>query len=147
MKSFPNGSMFPDLNKHNGILKIFKDAKVPAVLVGGSVRDAILGVESTDVDLATPLTPDVVTERMEAAGYSVHPTGIDHGTVTVVINKENIEITTYRIDACCDGRKADVIFTEDLEQDLARRDFTINAIAYANIIKVRFTTIVPKKYI
>ena len=130
MKSFLNGDMFPSLNKHNHILDIFKNAGVPAVLVGGSVRDAILGVESKDIDLATPLTPDVVTERMEAADYKVYPTGIDHGTVTVMINGDPIEITTYRVDACCDGRKADVMFTDNLAQDLARRDFTINAIAY-----------------
>ena len=130
MKSFLNGDMFPGLNKHNHILDIFKNARVHAVLVGGSVRDAILGVESKDIDLATPWPPDIVTERMEAAGYKVYPTGIDHGTVTVMINGDPIEITTYRVDACCDGRKADVIFTDDLEQDLLRRDFTINAIAY-----------------
>ena len=141
MKSFPNGDMFPALNKHNHILDIFKNAGVPVVLVGGSVRDAILGVESKDIDLATPLTPDVVTERMEAVGYKVYPTGIDHGTVTVMIpwgdddeigalDDIPIEITTYRVDACCDGRKADVIFTDRLADDLRRRDFTINAIAY-----------------
>ncbi len=66
--------MFPELNKHNGILDIFKDAGVPAVLVGGSVRDAILGVASSDVDLATPIKPIEVAELMTAAGYKVYPT-------------------------------------------------------------------------
>ena len=78
-KSWENGSVFPDLDKHNGILDIFRDAGVNAVLVGGSVRDAILGVDSTDIDLATPLKPEVVTDLMTAAGYKVYPTGIDHG--------------------------------------------------------------------
>ena len=139
MKSFLNGTMFPGLNAHNHILDICKNAGVPVVLVGGSVRDCILGVPSADVDLATPITPDLVTERMTKAGYKVYPTGVDHGTVTVMFPWEDdlgacddqpVEITTYRVDACCDGRKADVLFTDDLEQDLLRRDFTINAIAY-----------------
>ena len=157
MKSFPNGDMFPNLNKYNHILSIFRNAGVPAVLVGGSVRDAILGVESKDIDLATPMpvvTSDedyedickglkedypTVTKLMEEAGYAVYPTGVDHGTVTVMITDEDVsgnvygvkvEVTTYRIDTCCNGRTAKVVFTEDLAQDLARRDFTINAIAY-----------------
>ena len=122
---------FPKLNKFNGIIKKFGDAGVPAVVVGGCVRDVILGVESTDVDLATPLEYKEVTELMETAGYKVKPTGIDHGTVTVIFNKkEKYEITTYRIDVNCNGRDAEVEFVTDLNKDLGRRDLTINAMAW-----------------
>lgn len=121
----------PKLSKFDRIISKFDDAGVPAVVVGGCVRDVILGVESSDIDLATPFKYKKVTKLMTKAGYKVAPTGIDHGTVTVVFGKdEKYEITTYRIDVNCKGREAEVEFVEDLAQDLARRDFTINAMAY-----------------
>jgi len=101
------------------------------VAVGGYVRDRLLGRTGGDIDLATALTPKVVVERAKAARLSVIPTGIKHGTVTVVLGGANIEITTYRGDGdYLDGRRpTEVHFGVPLEEDLARRDFTINAMA------------------
>jgi poly(A) polymerase len=99
--------------------------------VGGCVRDALAGRPIKDIDLATPLRPDRVVERLERAGLRVVPTGLSHGTVTAVVgtHKENIEITTLRVDRRTDGRRAEVDFTEDWTADAARRDFTMNAIS------------------
>ena len=102
-----------------------------ARFVGGCVRDALLGETGPDVDLdvATSLLPDQVIDRLEAAGIKVIPTGIAHGTVTAVVNGRPFEITTLRQDVACDGRHADVQFTDDFELDAQRRDFTINAMS------------------
>lgn len=100
-------------------------------LVGGCVRDAIMGREVNDIDFATPLTPDVVTAICEKAGFHVEPTGIDHGTVTAIWNHEPYEITTLRRDVETDGRRAVVAFTTDWEEDAYRRDFTFNALYLA----------------
>jgi len=99
------------------------------VAVGGCVRDALLGLEPHDVDVATPLHPDEVMRRAEAQGLRVVPTGLAHGTVTVLVDGEAVEVTTYRRDLATDGRHATVAFTPLLEADLARRDFTLNAVA------------------
>lgn len=96
--------------------------------VGGAVRDTLLGLAVTDVDLATPLTPDQVTARLEAAGVKVVPTGIAHGTVTAIASHSRYEITTLRRDVATDGRRATVAFADDWREDAARRDFTINAL-------------------
>lgn len=96
-------------------------------LVGGSVRDMIIGQNPKDFDFATTLTPDKVTNTCIAHGYKVIPTGIDHGTVTVIIDETPLEVTTLRKDVETDGRHAKVEFTDDWEEDAARRDFTINA--------------------
>src|SRR5689334_17515699 len=96
--------------------------------VGGAVRDTLLGVEVKDVDVATPLLPDAVTERLEAANIRTVPTGIDHGTVTAVLPGGAVEITTLRRDVSTDGRRATVAFAGDWREDAARRDFTINAL-------------------
>lgn len=98
-----------------------------ARLVGGSVRDLLLGREIKDVDMATPLPPEKVMTRLGRAGIRVIPTGIKHGTVTAVFESGNVEITTLRRDVSCDGRWAQVEFTDDWRQDSSRRDFTINA--------------------
>lgn len=97
--------------------------------VGGCVRDALLGVAVSDIDIATPLTPDIVTARLRQAGIAVHPTGIDHGTVTAVSEGRVVEVTTLRIDRETDGRHAKVVFTDDWQADAARRDFTMNALS------------------
>jgi len=97
--------------------------------VGGSVRDTVMGRVPNDIDLCTPLLPDDVIRRAKAAGYRVIPTGIKHGTVTVMLDGEPHEITTFRNDVETDGRRATVEFTPILRDDLARRDFTINAMA------------------
>jgi poly(A) polymerase len=96
--------------------------------VGGAVRDTLLDHPVTDVDAATPLTPDEVIARLDAAGIRNVPTGIDHGTVTAVLPGGAVEITTLRKDVSTDGRRATVAFSDDWREDAARRDFTINAL-------------------
>ncbi|MCE6959215.1 CCA tRNA nucleotidyltransferase [Cereibacter sphaeroides] len=99
-----------------------------AFVVGGAVRNALLGLPATDVDIATTATPDVVTRLFEAEGLQVVPTGIDHGTVTVVVDGVPHEITTFRRDVATDGRRAAVAFSTDIREDAERRDFTVNAL-------------------
>ena len=97
--------------------------------VGGAVRDDLLGLPVSDVDLATKLKPEEVVERLEAGRIKAVPTGIDHGTVTAVSDGQPVEITTLRKDVSTDGRRATVAFTDDWKEDAARRDFTINALS------------------
>ncbi|MGN6820414.1 MAG: CCA tRNA nucleotidyltransferase [Sphingomonas sp.] len=99
-----------------------------ARIVGGAVRDTLLGIETADVDLATPHDPRTVIARLEAAGIKAVPTGIEHGTITAVSSDEVYEVTTLRRDVTTDGRRATVAFTDDWREDAARRDFTINAL-------------------
>jgi len=97
--------------------------------VGGVVRDSLIGRQDADIDLATTLTPDMVTNRLENAGIKTAPTGLAHGTVTAIVNHRGFEITTLRRDVSTDGRHADVAYTDDWKEDAARRDFTINAMS------------------
>ena len=97
-------------------------------VVGGAVRDALLGLAVQDVDLATVLPPDEIVTRLHAAGLKAIPTGIAHGTVTAVTKGQGLEVTTLRRDIATDGRHATVAFTDDWQADAARRDFTINAL-------------------
>jgi poly(A) polymerase len=97
-------------------------------IVGGAVRDSLLGLQVSDIDLATKLTPEVVIDRLEAARIKAIPTGIDHGTITAVAHNQTFEITTLRRDVSTDGRRATVAFSQDWKEDAARRDFTINAL-------------------
>jgi poly(A) polymerase len=96
--------------------------------VGGAVRDTLLGLPVADIDVATRHAPDIVVERLEAAGIKAIPTGIAHGTITAVSAGTVVEVTTLRRDVATDGRHATVAFTDDWEADAARRDFTINAL-------------------
>jgi poly(A) polymerase len=96
--------------------------------VGGCVRNTLLGREVDDIDIATQLTPDQTTEVATKAGFAAHPTGIEHGTVTVVVNSKPFEVTTLRRDVSTDGRRATVAFTESWEEDAQRRDFRMNAL-------------------
>ncbi|MBO0750099.1 MAG: CCA tRNA nucleotidyltransferase [Porphyrobacter sp.] len=96
--------------------------------VGGAVRDTLLGKPVKDIDAATPLTPEEVIARLDAAGIRNVPTAIDHGTVTAVLPGGPVEITTLRKDVSTDGRRATVAFADDWQEDAARRDFTINAL-------------------
>jgi poly(A) polymerase len=97
--------------------------------VGGAVRDDLLGLPVSDLDLATRLRPDEVVERLQAAKIKAVPTGIEHGTITAVSDGRPVEITTLRRDVSTDGRRATVAFTDDWQEDAARRDFTINALS------------------
>lgn len=97
-------------------------------VVGGAVRDALIGDTVSDVDLATRLHPPLVVERLEAAGIKAVPTGIAHGTITAVADGRSFEVTTLRRDVATDGRRATIAYTDDWAEDAARRDFTINAI-------------------
>ncbi|QYK41680.1 MAG: CCA tRNA nucleotidyltransferase [Paracoccaceae bacterium] len=96
--------------------------------VGGCVRNALLGQPVHDVDIATGARPEVVTRLAERAGLRVVPTGIDHGTVTVVSGGIAHEVTTFRRDIETDGRRAVVAFSDRIGDDAARRDFTMNAL-------------------
>jgi poly(A) polymerase len=96
--------------------------------VGGIVRNSLLGLGPTDIDFATELTPDEVIGRAADARIGAHPTGIDHGTVTLVIADQAFQVTTLRQDVATDGRRATVRFGTDWARDASRRDFTMNAL-------------------
>src|SRR6185503_15608766 len=103
-----------------------------ARVVGGAVRNALMGEPPGDIDIATTALPDEVMRRVAARGYKAVPTGIDHGTITVVIDGIPLEVTTLRQDVETFGRKAVVRFGRDWTADAARRDFTINALSVSN---------------
>jgi tRNA nucleotidyltransferase/poly(A) polymerase len=106
-------------------------------IVGGYVRDVMMGIEPSDIDFATSASPKRVMELCKARDIKTIPTGFDHGTVTILLwyndgvraTLKNYEVTTFRSDHNCDGRHADVEYVSSIEEDLARRDFTINAMA------------------
>ena len=98
-------------------------------LVGGCVRDALLGIAAADIDLTTTLRPETVMARARAAGLKAVPTGIAHGTVTLIAGDGPLEVTTLREDVETDGRHAVVRFGSDFASDAERRDFTINALS------------------
>jgi len=99
-----------------------------ARVVGGAVRNALMGLPVGDIDMATTLPPHDVVERAKDAGIKAVPTGIDHGTVTLVVDGEGYEVTTLRRDVTTDGRHAEVAFGTDWKEDAERRDLTINAL-------------------
>ncbi|MFC0202460.1 CCA tRNA nucleotidyltransferase [Paracoccus rhizosphaerae] len=99
-----------------------------AYLVGGAVRNALLGEPVDDIDIATDAMPDRTVALAARAGLRAVPTGIDHGTVTVVAEGRGFEVTTFRRDVQTDGRHAVVAFSTDMAEDAARRDFTMNAL-------------------
>ncbi|KZY55120.1 polynucleotide adenylyltransferase [Erythrobacter sp. HI0063] len=96
--------------------------------VGGAVRDTLLGIPVADVDCATLHRPEQVIDLCRDAGIRTVPTGIEHGTVTAILETGPVEITTLRRDVSTDGRRATVAFADDWREDAARRDFTINAL-------------------
>ena len=100
-----------------------------ARVVGGAVRNALLRLSVDEIDVATTALPEEVVRRVEAAGWKAIPTGIDHGTVTVIIDGKPFEVTTLRQDVETYGRKAKVVFGRDWRTDAERRDFTINALS------------------
>ena len=97
-------------------------------VAGGAVRNSLLGEPIADVDIATTLEPEAVMAAGLAAELSVHPTGLAHGTITLVADHRPFEVTTLRVDVKSDGRRASVAFTRDWVADAQRRDFTINAL-------------------
>ncbi|WP_461256726.1 CCA tRNA nucleotidyltransferase [Treponema sp. R80B11-R83G3] len=112
------------------IAAIFKNNGKQAYLVGGAVRDMIRGKDIHDWDLATDALPQEVTYFVRRAGGKVIPTGIKHGTVTVLYKKNSVEVTTFRTESdYSDGRRPDQVkFSNNIEEDLSRRDFTMNVI-------------------
>lgn len=106
--------------------------------VGGAVRDTLLGIPVKDIDAATPLLPDAVIQRLNAAGIRTVPTGIEHGTVTALLAGGPVEVTTLRRDVSTDGRRATVAFAGEWRDDAARRDFTINAL-YADPVTLEIS--------
>ncbi|MEP2531626.1 CCA tRNA nucleotidyltransferase [Shimia sp.] len=113
------------------VCRMLTGAGFQALFVGGCVRNALLNAPVNDIDLSTDATPSRVVALAKAAGLKAIPTGIDHGTVTVVSDHIAHEITTFRKDVETDGRRAVVAFSQSVEDDARRRDFTMNAL-YAN---------------
>jgi len=108
---------------------IQQDIKEPQILfVGGCVRDSLLGREVSDIDLATILPPEKIAALLRKSGIKVVPTGLDHGTVTAIIDGMAFQITTLRRDVATDGRRAVVAYTENWMEDARRRDFTLNSL-------------------
>lgn len=121
-----------DINSKNylQVLEIIKAKGGEARVIGGAVRDSVLGYTSYDVDINTNMVPSEVIETFEPLGYKVIPIGIKFGTVSLLYKGEIFEITTLRKDLICDGRRAKVEYTNDFHLDAIRRDFTINALSY-----------------
>ena len=112
-----------------GLLALLNNNGEEARIVGGAVRNALLHMPVAEIDVATTAEPLEVARRVEAAGWKAVPTGIEHGTITVVINAHPFEVTTLRQDVETFGRKARVKFGRDWRADAERRDFTINALS------------------
>lgn len=110
------------------VCSMLTDQGYQALFVGGCVRNALLGFPINDIDISTDALPEMVMQLATAAGLRVIPTGIDHGTVTVIADGVAFEMTTFRHDVETDGRHARVMFSTDVAQDAARRDFTMNAL-------------------
>src|SRR6201988_2053574 len=111
------------------VLEVLNGSGEEARVVGGAVRNALLQIPIGDVDVATTALPAEVIRRARAAGIKSVPTGIEHGTVTLVVDAQPFEITTLREDTETFGRKAKVAFGRDWVMDAQRRDFTINALS------------------
>ncbi len=110
------------------VFALLETAGYRALAVGGCVRDALMGRAVADIDIATDAEPERVLALAQAAGLRTVPTGLDHGTVTIISGGIPHEVTTFRRDVETDGRHATVAFSTDLAEDAARRDFTMNAL-------------------
>jgi poly(A) polymerase len=124
----PSAAALLDDSALRQIITALDDGKAETRLVGGAVRDALLGRAVHEKDLATTLPPEGVVARARSAGIRCVPTGISHGTVTLVVEGRPFEVTSLREDVETDGRRAKVRFGRDFAEDASRRDFTINAI-------------------
>ncbi len=107
---------------------LLENAGHQALFVGGCVRNAVMGLAASDIDVSTSAEPKTVIDVAKSAGLRAIPTGIDHGTVTVVVRDTPFEVTTFRRDVATDGRRAVVAFSKDIAEDAVRRDFTMNAL-------------------
>ncbi|MCV2863214.1 CCA tRNA nucleotidyltransferase [Defluviimonas sp. WL0075] len=110
------------------VLALLSDAGHQAYVVGGCVRNALLSQPVADIDISTDAVPERVVDLARAAGLKAVPTGIEHGTITVVADGVGHEVTTFRRDVETDGRRAVVAYSTRIEEDAARRDFTMNAL-------------------
>ncbi len=110
------------------VLHLLTEAGYEGYAVGGCVRNALIGVPVTDVDIATNARPKTVMALAVDAGLRAVPTGLDHGTVTIVAEGEGFEVTTFRRDVETYGRHATIAFADHMHEDAARRDFTMNAL-------------------
>lgn len=120
------------MNKINSVfelINLFDESNYDAYLVGGSVRDLLMNREIKDIDITTNSTPQQIIDFAIKNNLKYIETGIQHGTITIIFNDIPIEVTTFRADKNCDGRWCEVEFVKTLEEDLSRRDFTMNAIA------------------
>ncbi len=122
------GGDWLDRPETQAALALLRDGGHAALLVGGCVRNALLGYPVDDIDIATDAPPERVVDLADMAGVRAVPTGIEHGTVTLVVDHRPYEVTTFRRDVRTDGRRAVVAFTTDVAGDAARRDFTMNAL-------------------
>lgn len=111
-----------------GLLESLNNAGFEAFAVGGCVRDAVMDRKCNDIDVATDAHPQSVNNVLKADGWRMVPTGIEHGTWTAIKDHHTFEVTTYRLDVETDGRRATIQFAETMEEDAARRDFTMNAL-------------------
>ena len=114
------------------VLELLNGEAEEARVVGGAVRNALLNIPIGDIDIATTALPDEVIRRARAAGIKSVPTGIEHGTVTLVVDSQPFEVTTLREDVETFGRKAKVAFGRDWVRDAQRRDFTINGLSVSS---------------
>ena len=103
-----------------------------ALIVGGAVRNALLGEPISDIDIATSARPEDTMRLANQAGLRTVPTGVDHGTVTIIAGGRGYEATSFRRDVETDGRHAVVAYSDSIEEDARRRDFTMNAL-YATL--------------
>ncbi len=125
MKNF---SSILEVNEVTKLFKIFNDHQKNCIfVVGGCIRDIFLEKKITDIDFATSLEPDEIIELLDSNNISFLDIGIDFGTVTAIINDKKFEITTFRKDTEADGRHAKVLYSKSIDEDVLRRDFTINA--------------------
>ena len=122
----------PQIMRQESVRKLFEiisENGGESRFVGGCVRDMLMGIEIDDIDICTTLLPQKIINIFTQKGIKVIPTGLEHGTVMVVIDKDNFEITTLRRDIRCTGRHAEIEYINDWKEDAARRDFTFNALS------------------